>query len=186
MESINSKILEIADKLGQKPVFGQGKKNAEILLLGEAPGAKEVETGIPFAGSAGKNLNEFLEILHLSRKDIYITNTVKIRPSRINGKTGRTVNRPPTEAEIQLFSSALREEIFRIKPKIIVTLGNTALQGLLGKDKKIGSCHGMPLEWESFTLFPLYHPAAVIYRRSLREEYLADLEKLKNLLAAKM
>lgn len=186
MEKINLQIKEIADKLGKKPVFGKGAERAEILLLGEAPGAKEEETGIPFAGSAGKNLDEFLGILGLSRDNLYITNTVKVRPSKINEKTGRTVNRPPTEREIELFYPVLRKEIFRVSPKIIVTLGNTPLKTLLGKDKTIGSCHGILTSWEGFPLFPLYHPAAVIYRQSLKSEYLADLEGLKSFLDGKM
>ena len=187
MENINRKILEIAASFGKTPVFGAGKaKNAKILLLGEAPGAKEVETGKPFAGSAGKNLDEFLNILNLRREDIYITNTVKIRPSRVNGKTGRIVNRPPAKAEISAFSNVLKNEISAVSPEIIVTLGNTALQALLGEDKKIGNCHGQIFHMEDFLIFPLYHPAAVIYRRSLRDEYLADLEKLKELTEGKI
>ncbi|MBR2593753.1 MAG: uracil-DNA glycosylase [Firmicutes bacterium] len=187
MENINREILRIAETFGKTPVFGSGKtKNAKILLLGEAPGAKEVETGRPFAGSAGKNLDEFLSILGLRREDIYITNTVKIRPCRVNEKTGRAVNRPPTKAEISAFSEVLRKEISAVSPEIIVTLGNTALQAVSGDDRKIGDCHGQVFRNGEFLIFPLYHPAAVIYRRSLKDEYVKDLEKLKDIVSQKI
>ena len=178
MDKLNLEIQKLADSLNKKPVFGKGLKNAKILLLGEAPGSKEEETGIPFAGSAGKNLNEFLEILNITREEIYITNTVKVRPSKINEKTGRVINRPPTEKEKALFADVLLREIKKINPKIIVTLGNTALQALLGKDAKIGDLHGSPVKKGDFNIFPLYHPAAIIYKRSLKDEYILDLNNI--------
>lgn len=182
MDKLNERIKKIADSLNKKPVFGDGSKNAKIVLLGEAPGSKEVETGRPFSGAAGKNLDEFLEILELSREEIYITNTVKIRPSRINEKTGRIVNCPPSEKEKALFSEILSDELDIINPQIIVTLGNTALQALTDKNFKIGDCHGKIISNEKFKIFPLYHPAAIIYKRSLKEEYISDLYKLKSIL----
>ncbi|HHY91355.1 MAG TPA: uracil-DNA glycosylase, partial [Clostridiales bacterium] len=99
-------------------IFGDGNPDASILLVGEAPGAKEIEQGKPFVGQAGKNLDDFLKILALEREDIYITNVVKFRPYRINEKTGKKVNRPPNKQEIEKHVKYLQEEIKIIQPKI--------------------------------------------------------------------
>ncbi len=114
------------------------------MLIGEAPGSKEVELGEPFVGQAGgKHFQEFLDILGINREDVYITNTVKYRPTRKNPKTGRLSNRtPPTTKEIEDFKDYLMEEIEIIAPKIIVTLGNTPLKCLFDKETNIGEVHG--------------------------------------------
>jgi len=161
-------------------VFGSKNINAKIALVGEAPGAKEIELNKPFVGQAGKNLNEFLEIVNLKREDIYITNVVKIRPYRINPKTQRKSNRPPNKREIEKYSKYLIKELEIIKPILIVTLGNVPLKTLLeNKDIKIGDIHGEVQFYNNLRIFPLYHPAAVIYNRQLKEIYLEDLIKLK-------
>lgn len=167
----------------EKLVLGRGNLNSPIVLVGEAPGRKEVEFNEPFVGQAGKHLDEFLQVLELDKEDIYITNSVKYRPTKLNPKTGRLSNRTPTAKEIESFRSFLLEEIDIIKPKIIVTLGNTSLKSLFEKDVKIGDVHGKLISVEiydnKYNLFPLYHPAAVIYNRSLKEVYLNDLQNLK-------
>jgi len=178
-KNINRKIEAASAPFGRRCVFGEGPVGARILLLGEAPGASEEREGRPFCGAAGKNLDEFLNVLGISRGEIYITNTVKIRPCKINPKTGREINRPPLKQEIAAFSDILAEEIRAVSPGIIVTLGNTALRAVCGEDKKIGKLHGRLITGGEFPVFPLYHPAAVIYRRTLKEEYIADLHKLK-------
>ncbi|WZL73181.1 uracil-DNA glycosylase [Clostridiaceae bacterium 35-E11] len=161
-------------------VFGEGNPDAQILLIGEAPGAKEVELEKPFVGQAGKNLDEFLAALKLEREDIYITNVVKIRPYKVNEKTGRKSNRPPNKAEIEQYAKYLYKEIQIIQPKIIVTLGNVPLKTILKDDKAtIGEKHGVPIMQEGYIVFPLYHPASIIYRRELKETYQEDLLKLK-------
>ncbi|MEW9122920.1 MAG: uracil-DNA glycosylase [Thermotaleaceae bacterium] len=161
-------------------VFGEGNLDANIVLVGEAPGAKEIELGKPFVGQAGKNLNEFLEVLTLDRDAIYITNVVKIRPYKINEKTGRRSNRPPNGDEIRKYEKYLFEEIDILQPKVVVTLGNVPLKSIL-KDNKasIGEKHGTPISMEAYYLFPLYHPASIIYRQELKQTYKEDLEKLK-------
>ena len=83
-------------------VFGEGNPNARLLLVGEAPGKQETLQRRPFVGQAGKNLDEFLQVVGLKREDLYITNVVKFRPFKLNEKTGRTSNRPPTREEIEL------------------------------------------------------------------------------------
>lgn len=161
-------------------VFGEGNADARIILVGEAPGAKEVELQRPFVGQAGKNLDEFLEVLELNREDIYITNVVKIRPYKVNEKTGRKSNRPPSKKEIEQYGKYLDEEIDVIKPRIVVTLGNVPLKFVL-KDQKaiIGEKHGQPISIGEKYIFPLYHPASIIYNQQLKTTYIEDLHKLK-------
>lgn len=174
-------------KYGYEPeelVFGVGNPNAEVLLIGEAPGAEEVAAGEPFVGKAGKNLNEFLSATGIARETLYITNVVKFRPYRVSA-SGRKSNRPPSKKEIALCAGCLEEEISAIVPKVIVTLGNTALQAVLGGEMRIGICHGMVQAVEP-PVFPLYHPASIIYRPSLREEYARDMEKLRFYLKRKL
>lgn len=181
IKALNKRILDAYPD--EKLVLGRGNLNSPIVLVGEAPGRKEVEFNEPFVGQAGKHLDEFLQVLELDKEDIYITNSVKYRPTKLNPKTGRLSNRTPTAKEIESFRSFLLEEIDIIKPKIIVTLGNTSLKSLLEKDVKIGDVHGKLISVEiydnKYNLFPLYHPAAVIYNRSLKEVYLNDLQNLK-------
>jgi uracil-DNA glycosylase len=164
-------------------VFGDGNPNAKIVLVGEAPGEKEEQTGKPFVGAAGKNLDEFLGILTLNREDIYITNVVKIRPFKVNPETGRKSNRPPNKSEVSISLDILDEQINLIKPKVVVTLGNIPLKALVkDNNAKIGDYHGKTIDLGGFILFPLYHPASIIYNRALYEVYINDVHKLKQYL----
>jgi len=170
-------------------VFGEGNPNAKLVLVGEAPGKQETIQRRPFVGQAGKNLDEFLQVVGLEREDLYITNVVKFRPSKVNEDTGRTSNRPPTLEEIELSRGWLYKEIGIIRPLVVVSLGNVALQALSNdRSKTIGQVHGTPINIEigesGFTtiLFPLYHPASVIYRKGLKDTYLKDLRALKEYL----
>lgn len=183
LEQLDSLYKKINDLTKDEYITGSGNVDAKILLVGEAPGAKEIELKEPFVGQAGKNLNEFLEILQIKREDLFITNVVKIRPYKINEKTGRKINRPPTKEEVHLFSKILKEEINIVSPKIIVTLGNTPLKSIMENNKlAIGAVHGQVLEKDTFLIFPLYHPASIIYNQNLRETYLDDLNKLKKII----
>ncbi len=173
----------MAQTLGDDLVFGEGPDNAPpLLLVGEAPGEQEQKLRRPFVGKAGKNLTEFLDAVALSREDIFITNVVKRRPTRISS-AGRVVNRPPNREELKAFTPFLLEEIGLVCPGAVVTLGNVPLQALMGEKTVIGDCHGtwqrvtLP-NGQSFPLFPLYHPAAVIYNRSLTEVYRRDVQTL--------
>ncbi len=164
-------------------VLGCGKVNSDILLIGEAPGGEEEKQGKPFVGSAGKNLNEFLKIIELERENIYITNVVKLRPFKLSPKTGKPINRPPNKDEINFFKKYLYQEIEAVNPKIIVTLGNTALRAVYNNNNVvIGDYHGKIWNVSNFNVFPLYHPASIIYNRALKEVYLCDLLKLKNII----
>ena len=177
--------------MNQQPlVFGEGPSDHPVLMLiGEAPGEQESLQGRPFVGKAGKNLDAFLEAVCLKREEIYITNVVKVRPSKISA-AGRVVNRPPSKEEKALFTPWLMREIGIVRPKALVTLGNVALQAFV--DDVIGNRHGrwsqaeIRLEEEkqfSLPLFALYHPASVIYNASLKETYAADLKQLAESLA---
>lgn len=186
IDEVNKRIIEDAKNSDYKDrviVLGEGKKNAKIFMIGEAPGGDEEKTGRPFVGKAGKNLSEFLEIVGLKREDIYISNVVKIRPFNLSPKTGKPVNRTPNRKELEFFTPYLIEEIEAINPDIIVTLGNTSLRAVLN-DKKavIGDYHGKITEVLDKKLFALYHPASIIYNRSLKDTYYDDLDKLKNVL----
>ncbi len=164
-------------------VFGEGPENAPIMLIGEAPGGQEEKEGRPFVGKAGKNLDGFLQTLELRREEIRISNVVKVRPSKVSPR-GAVSNRPPNREELAFFTPWLMEEIRLIQPKLIVTLGNTALQSLLGRDALIGGMHGRITGCEEWRIFPLYHPASIIYNRSLQSVYDADLLSLKDALQA--
>ena len=194
MQSFNAKMTRFFQDLWpaeEKPlVFGEGNSDhPPVMLIGEAPGEQESLQGRPFVGKAGKNLDGFLRVLEMNREDIYISNVVKIRPTKVSEK-GRTSNRPPNKEELALFTPYLYEEILRVQPGMIVTLGNVALKALCGPRVIIGDMHGKVTEVTgrhekqegTFKLFPLYHPASIIYNRSLQEVYDADLQVLKGLL----
>ncbi|WP_250160135.1 uracil-DNA glycosylase [Caloranaerobacter azorensis] len=171
LENLNRRIKQqFADK---ELVFGDGSVNSLIMLIGEAPGANEVKQRKPFVGQAGEQLEEFLNILELERKDLYITNVVKFRPTRISKKTGKLINRAPNKMEINDFKEYLFEEIDIINPKIIIPLGNVPLKALINNELQISKEHGKILRanvnGNVYKIYPLYHPAAVIYRRGLKK-----------------
>ncbi|MBQ2834401.1 MAG: uracil-DNA glycosylase [Clostridia bacterium] len=164
-------------------VFGEGPKKPKLMLIGEAPGEQETLQGRPFVGKAGKNLDRFLELAGMKREEIYISNTVKIRPTK-TGKTGRLSNRPPTREETALFRPWLIREIDEIAPEMIATLGNVPLQALTGSKQTIGQVHGriIPAGETGLPLFALYHPASLIYNRSLESVYEEDVRRLAAML----
>lgn len=156
-------------------VFGEGRIGAPVLMIGEAPGEQETLQGRPFVGKAGKNLDAFLEGAGLDRGALYVTNTVKFRPTK-RSPAGRTVNRPPTQEEVRLFQPWLLREIELVSPRYIVTLGNVPLRALTDRRSSIGDMHGQPVAWNGRVLFPMYHPASVIYNPSLKEVYRRDID----------
>ena len=191
MQSLNQKKTRFFQDLWpaqDKPlVFGEGKADhPPVMLIGEAPGEQESLQGRPFVGKAGKNLDGFLKVLEMNREDIYISNVVKIRPTKVSDK-GRMSNRPPNREELALFTPFLYEEILQVQPGMIVTLGNVALKALCGPKAIIGDMHGQTAkvlvrhekQEAAFPIFPLYHPASIIYNRSLQAVYDEDLQELK-------
>ena len=164
-------------------VLGEGKANApRLMLIGEAPGETEVIKRRPFVGKAGKNLDEFLRLAGLERAEIFVSNVVKIRPSEV-GPTGRVRNRAPNREELLLFTPWLLREITAVRPQALVTLGNVPLKALTGASASVGVSHGQWLDSAAgIRLFCLYHPASIIYRRSLAPVYEEDVLKLKETL----
>jgi len=145
-----------------------GPEDADVMLVGEAPGANEVEEGEPFVGRAGKQLDETLHRIGVEREDIYITNLVKIRPPE---------NRDPKKDEIEAWSPLLEKEIERVDPDVIVPLGNFASKELTGTSKGITSIHGEYFQRKGRRIMPVYHPAAILYDRSKEEGLVEDLRK---------
>ncbi|MEA4848089.1 MAG: uracil-DNA glycosylase [Clostridiaceae bacterium] len=188
LNSMNQLYRERLDKHfgGEVPlVFGDGNTDSRIVLVGEAPGRTEVEQGKPFVGQAGKNLEEFINILGIAREDIYITNVVKFRPVRYNPDTGLESNRAPNKEEIGVSMDFIEQELSIVNPKLVASLGNIALKCILKDDRAtIGIMHGSSVNVKfagsEFVLFPLYHPASIIYNRALKDVYLQDLHKLRN------
>lgn len=157
-------------------VMGHGNIDARIVFIGEAPGKKEDESGVPFVGAAGKFLDSLLETIDLKRADVYITNIVKYRPPK---------NRDPLPVEKQAFVPFLAQELAVIDPKVIVTLGRHSMEYFL-PDAKIGEVHGqfheVIFEGEKRIFLPLYHPAAALYNGALRKTLQADILQLTKLL----
>lgn len=157
-------------------VFGHGNPSAEIVFIGEAPGKKEDEMGVPFVGASGKFLDEMLARAGLKREDIYITNIVKYRPPE---------NRDPSPEEITACEGWLHAELNFIKPKVIVTLGRYSLNHFI-PDVKIGDVHGtafyknIPGLGECI-FFALYHPATALYNGGMRETLIQDFLKVPKL-----
>lgn len=182
MEQLNraleAHIAELYPDEKKVLVFGDGNAHSRVMMIGEAPGEQESLQLKPFVGKAGKNLDEFLALTGLVRGELYISNTVKFRPTKIS-KAGRVVNRPPTREEVQIFLPWLKKEIALVAPEVVVTLGNVPLKALTGNKSTIGELHGRFLEIDGKTLYPIYHPASLIYNRSLTDTYRNDLETLK-------
>lgn len=165
------------------PVFGEGEEKARLMFIGEAPGKDETLLSRPFVGKAGKQLDELLKTAEIDRGSVFVTNAVKYRPTRIKKSVA---NRTPSQSEIKASAATLKKEIELICPKIIATLGNSPLFSIayiFGMDvMKIGESHGKCIELSKETiLFPLYHPASVIYNRALKETLNEDIIKLGEL-----
>jgi len=134
-------------------VFGDGNPDAKLLFIGEAPGKEEDIQGKPFVGRSGQLLNRIFELIGFDRKDVYITNIVKIRPPN---------NRKPLPTEMEHSRTLLYNQIKIIRPKAICTLGSAALQGLLKKIVKITQMRGKTIDWHGIPIVPTYHPAYIL------------------------
>lgn len=179
-------FFEALEAGAQKPlVFGDGQADGPVLMLvGEAPGEQEALAGRPFVGKAGHNLDEMLAKCGLTREQIYIANTVKFRPVKVSA-AGRVVNRPPTAEEVGLFKPWLLREIALVRPRLIATLGNVPLKALAGRELTVGEAHGRLIERDGMRIFPMHHPASMIYNPALRAVFEADLHVLAGLVAGR-
>jgi DNA polymerase len=157
-------------------VFGDGNPDSLVVFVGEAPGEEEDRQKKPFVGRAGRYLNEKLQEVGLRREDVYITNVVKSRPPG---------NRKPTKDEMMGCLPYLRKEIEIIKPKLIVCLGSTALEGLLGKNLPITRHRGQVFDYpydRNIKVFLTYHPAYVLRNPQADKEFTQDIKKVVELL----
>jgi uracil-DNA glycosylase family 4 len=179
-----SPLYEYRVSNGYLPVSGEGSPDSKIMIIGEAPGKNEAKTGRPFAGAAGKILNELLASVSIPREKVYITNIVKDRPQE---------NRDPTNEEISLYGPFLDRQISIIQPKALVTLGRFSMEYILSKfnievEEKllISNLHGkhfsVSAPYGPITILVLYHPAAAIYNQSLKGTLLEDIASLPSLL----
>lgn len=161
-------------KTAKQAVFGNGNPNSEIVFIGEAPGKKEDELGVPFVGAAGKFLEELLSYIGMSRTDVYITNIVKYRPPD---------NRDPLPEEKEACNEWLINELKIISPKLIIFLGRHSMTRFFPTEK-ISEVHGKLLikntdELGRQAFMPLYHPAAALYNGGMRETLIKDFKKIK-------
>ncbi len=159
-------------------VFGAGNADAELMFVGEAPGASEDEQGIPFVGRAGKLLEKLLEEIGLLRTEVFIANTLKCRPPG---------NRDPLPVEIENCQDYLHRQVALIQPTVICTLGNFSTKLLRGDPTGISRLHGQPevlvLGERAVRLYPIYHPAAALYTPRMLETLREDFARLPELLA---
>jgi DNA polymerase len=156
-------------------VPGEGNPDAEVMLVGEAPGATEDERGRPFVGRAGKLLDEVLAEAGLEREDVYITNVFKARPPK---------NRDPKPAEVAHHIQWLEIELALVQPSLVVPLGRHALSHFTD-GAKISDVHGTEVTERGRALFPLYHPAAALRGVALRETLFEDARKLRQAVEAR-
>lgn len=155
-------------------VFGDGNPDADVMFVGEAPGADEDRQGIPFVGSAGKLLTSLLKEIGISREEVYIANILKCRPPE---------NRDPLPEEIAACKEYLSAQIAIIQPGVLCTLGRYAAITLLGlPDFKISRDHAKPVKWRGVTALPMYHPAAALHQPRNMEYLREDFRKLKEML----
>jgi uracil-DNA glycosylase len=163
-------------------VFGVGDINAQLMFIGEAPGADEDVQGEPFVGAAGQLLTRIIQAMGLRRDSVYIANILKCRPDTPGQRSG---NRKPTPEEMQTCIPYLHEQIDLIGPKVIVALGATAVEGLLGKTAGITRLRGHWQIYRGIPLMPTYHPAyllrnqALSEKRNVWEDMMQVMEKLK-------
>ena len=151
-------------------VFGDGARDAEILLVGEGPGQHEDEQGVPFVGPAGKLLDDMLEIIGLDRTKVYVANIVKCRPPK---------NRDPLNVEQDACIGWLRRQTALLRPKMIVCLGRIAAKAIIQENFKITEQHGQWFQRGGVQMTAIYHPSALLRDEGKRPETFVDLKKIQ-------
>ncbi len=153
-------------------VFGSGNPNADILIIGEAPGADEDAQGLPFVGAAGKLLTKILEAIELSRDEVYIANIIKCRPPE---------NRRPEKDEIAQCEPYLQKQIELIKPAFILALGLTAVNTLFKKNHQMQEIRGKVMNYHGVSLLATYHPAALLRNPNWKKPAWEDVQLLRSM-----
>ena len=161
--------------LGRRQVvFGVGNPNADLMFVGEAPGADEDVQGEPFVGRAGQLLTKIIEAIGMTRGDVYIANVIKCRPPQ---------NRNPEPDEVEQCEPFLFRQIQTIKPKVIVALGKFAAQSLLKTTEPITRIRGREYKYRDAILMPTYHPAYLLRNPSSKREVWEDMKRVRAILA---
>lgn len=153
-------------------VFGSGNPNADVMVIGEGPGAEEDLQGLPFVGRAGMLLTDILKAIKFSRDEVYIANIVKCRPPN---------NRTPFQEEMDTCLPYLKKQIELIKPKIILCLGLTAAKGLLGKKDSLTALRGKVFEYNSIKVMVTFHPAALLRNPGWKRDCWQDVQQFRKL-----
>lgn len=154
----------------QKVVFGTGNPHADLMFIGEAPGAEEDRTGIPFVGAAGQLLDRYLFAVDIPRESVYIANVLKCRPPH---------NRDPLPEEQDMCIGYLRAQVKAVDPKIIVCLGRIAAMRVIKPDFRITREHGIFVRKGKYLITAVYHPSALLRDASRREDMLLDMERIR-------
>jgi len=178
LENLKNKISLIDNcdlkNNAKKMVFSDGSINSQIMIVGEGPGEKEDEVGKPFVGDAGDLLNKMLSAINISRESVYITNVVNFRPPN---------NRKPTSAEINRYSVFLREHILIINPKILIIMGSTAMEALVGNNIKISKDRGkwkeIIIKNKTFISIVTFHPAYLLRQPDQKKYSWSDLKEIR-------
>ena len=152
-------------------VFGVGRKNADIMFIGEGPGTDEDVQGKPFVGEAGQLMKKAFEALDIKTEEVYIANIVKCRPPQ---------NRNPEKHEVEACMDYLRNQVILVKPKIIVLLGSVALKNILGEEYGITNSRGKWIEKKGILYLPTFHPAALLRDESKKIDFWRDLKLVKD------
>ena len=154
-------------------VFGSGNPNADLMVVGEAPGADEDEQGVPFIGRAGQLLTKIIEAIELRREDVYIANVIKCRPPG---------NRNPEPDEVATCEPFLAQQIAIVRPRVIVALGTFAAHLLLRTDAPISRIRGVVHEYQGASLIPTFHPAYLLRSPDKKRDVWEDMKKVRALL----
>ena len=178
LENLKKKILEVSDcdlkKNSKQIVFNDGNPQSKIMIIGEGPGQKEDEMGKPFVGDAGVLLNKMLEAINIKRPKIYITNVVNYRPPN---------NRKPEVSEINRYSVFLRQHINIINPKILILMGSTAMEALIGNNFKISKERGIwkdvIIKGKTYLSIVTFHPAYLLRQPDQKKYSWIDLKEIR-------
>lgn len=168
---LSSTILIPLDEQRQSPVMGVGNPNADLMIIGEAPGATEDATGEPFTGRAGKLLDKILEAVNFSREEVYITNILKSRPPN---------NRDPNVEEVEAHVPMLYKQIALIRPKILLCVGRTAGNTLLDRNDSLKSMRQQFHDYHGLPVMVTYHPAALLRNPKWKRPTWEDVQLLRS------